>query len=73
MTPSKTLHETQRLADKKHHESRVSWLSSSPCCWSDGTMIGEHLRMEMLTKSSECLRLINEFGMSTNHANIEDY
>ena len=63
-----TRHEQQRLADKEHHESRIAWLSAKNPCFACGTPLSRYEALEMLDKSQEALRLINDHGMTTNHA-----
>ena len=60
----------QRQADKAHHEGRIAWLETGFARWSCGTPVAKHEAEEMLLKSREALRYINEHGMSTNSAQI---
>lgn len=68
---AKALNDRQRALDKAHHESRVQWLTTEPCLWGDGSRMAEHDRLILLNGSNECLRLINEHGMSTNSASLD--
>jgi len=63
-----TRHEQQRQADKEHHEGRIAWLGAKNPLWACGTPVSKHEALEMLDKSREALRLINDHGMPTNHA-----
>lgn len=63
-------HELQRQADQEHHAARIEWLTTPEPRWACGTPIGKHEAVEMLQKSHEALRYINEHGMSTNSATL---
>lgn len=64
-----TLHEAQRHLDRCHHEERLAWLSQDAPTWADGSPVSASDKLQMSTASRECLRLINDHGMSTNSAN----
>ena len=63
-----TLHEQQRRADKVHHEDRIVWMTADAPRCACGTPVAKHMAAEMLLKSRDALRYVNEHGMSTNSA-----
>ncbi|WP_447869900.1 hypothetical protein [Serratia fonticola] len=67
---AKALHARQRRYDKLHHEMRLKWLREKPCMWAHGYPMAEYERLTMLRGSKECLRLINDHGMSTNSVDL---
>ena len=68
---AKIMHDTQMKADRFHHEANISFLSAVNCRWGDGSIMAEHDRLTLLARNTECLRLINEHGMSTNGADTQ--
>jgi len=68
MTKAKMLNEAQRAADKDHHESRLRWLSVDNQKWACGTPLLQHEVLQMIAASEEALILINDHGMTLNHA-----
>lgn len=65
---ARELHEQQRRADRAHHEGRIVWLTAEAPRLACGTPVAKHEATEMLQKSREALRYVNEHGMSTNSA-----
>ena len=70
MNQAQQQHEQQRLTDKKHHEGRVAWLTGKAPIYSCGTPVSKSEKEQMLNASRECLRLINNHGMSVNSASV---
>lgn len=66
------LQERQRHYDELHHLMRVEWLRGEGPTYTDGVLIPKHEAKTFLNGSKECLRLIQQHGMSTNSVDLGD-